>query len=664
MDNPKISCSAFGLSLIAKQIEGLVKILPQLIYVYDLKLRKIVFISDRITDILGYSKQDVEAMGNSIAPIMVHTNAAAFAKDTLERFDAMIFGEKYDFTLAFRHKNGEVRTLKYSASLLQQNDKGENTFVMLIGEDVTEQILRQEILEFRDLYNDDAERVFQYGSWEMTETSDYVKWTDGLFELLGIAKEQFPNNRVPRGFYYNFVPASERESLRAEVNSIIASRTPYHEITHPVISIDGQTKYVFLRMQIFVNNNVTVIMGSVVDNTHKIKAEKALNDQMLQLQRQHTQMEEAESIFKFGSWEFSINESNFRCSEGMFKLLELDSHLYPQSIVSLDFYTSFVHPEDIQAVRDYTLKVLAEQRPFYEIEHRVIDSTGLVKNVMLRARVQYDEGGGILRAIGVTADLTEIETYRRELERQVAALNRSNQELEQFAYVASHDLQEPLRKIKAFGERLEKKYKDVVGEEGKFFIDRMINASQRMNTLIDDLLTYSRASREIENRKEISLNDIVKNVIEDLEIKIQNESAQIIVGDLPVIEAQAVKMQQLFQNLIENALKFKKAEVSPIVKISAEKVKKVECLKALHLNPLLEYFQFTISDNGIGFDSKYAESIFAIFQRLHGRTEYEGTGLGLAICRKIVETHGGCITAKGEEGIGATFIFYLPTTKK
>lgn len=664
MDNSKLSCSAFGLSLIGKQIEGLVKILPQLIYVLDLEQRKLVFISDRITDILGYSKQDIEQMGNSLGPIMLHANKKDFAVDISKKFETVTIGENIEFTMAFRHKKGEARTLKNTASLLQQNQEGKNQYIMLIAEDITEQILREEILQFKQFHIQDSERVFQYGSWEMEEGSDFVKWTDGLFELLGVPKERFPDGKVPRGFYLSFVPLPERENVETEAYGKINTKTPYYEISHSIINTKGETKYVILRMHIFMTNNTTSVMGTVVDNTLNIKIEKERNDQMMQLQRQHTQMEEAEAIFKFGSWECNINESNFRWSEGLFNLLELDSSQYPQSIVPLDFYPNFVHPEDVQRVRDYTRQVLAEQKVFYEIEHRIIDSTGIIKNVMLRARVQYDPNGRMQRAVGVTADLTEIETYRRELERQVAALNRSNQELEQFAYVASHDLQEPLRKIKAFGERLEKKYKDVVGEEGGFFIDRMINAAQRMNTLIDDLLTYSRASRETETPKQIALNETVKNVIEDLEIKIQNENAQIVVGDLPMIEAQAVQMQQLFQNLIENALKFRKPELSPVVHITAEKVSKIDYQKIPQLKPSLEYYQFTISDNGIGFDSKYADQIFAIFQRLHGRTEYEGTGLGLAICRKIVDTHSGYIMAKGEEGVGATFIFYLPTTKK
>ncbi|WP_305952119.1 PAS domain-containing protein [Emticicia oligotrophica] len=662
MDNLKMS-SSFGLSLIGKKVESLVKILPQLIYVLDLEKKNLVFISDRITDILGYSKEEIVEMGNSLGPIMVHTNKAAFAVDISRQFNELKFGDNLEFMMAFLHKNGEVRTLKNTANLIEQNAEGKNHYVMLIAEDITEQIIREEILQFKQQYIQDSERAFQYGSWEMEAGSDYVSWTDGLFEILSIPKNRFPDGKVPYGYYLSFVPLEERETLEREVNTNINERKPYSEYAHTIIDAVGNTKYVILRMHLFVSKGTTIIMGTVIDNTLSFTAEKERNDYMIQLQRQHTQMEEAESIFKFGSWECNINESYFSWSEGLFKLLELDSQKYPSGRVGLDFYDNFVHPDDEVRIREYTRQVLVEKRPFYEIEHRIIDAKGTLKNILLRARIQYNENGRLLRAVGVTADLTEIETYRRELERQVVALNRSNQELEQFAYVASHDLQEPLRKIKAFGERLERKYKEIVGEEGSFFIERMINAAQRMNTLIDDLLTYSRASRGVETPKKIALNEVVKQVIDDLEIKIQNENAKIIVGDLPIVEAQQVQMQQLFQNLIDNALKFRKPNVSPVVQISVRKLSKTEILKLTQLKPTLEYYEFVISDNGIGFEPKYTEQIFAIFQRLHGRAEYAGTGLGLAICRKIVEAYQGYIMAKGEEGIGATFIFYLPTTK-
>jgi light-regulated signal transduction histidine kinase (bacteriophytochrome) len=224
-------------------------------------------------------------------------------------------------------------------------------------------------------------------------------------------------------------------------------------------------------------------------------------------------------------------------------------------------------------------------------------------------------------------------------------------------------LQEPLRKIIAFGERLAKKYKEQLGSEGQFFVDRMTGAAQRMHALIEDLLAYSRASRQTESYASVNLNEVVKNVLEDLEVKIQEKKASITIDDLPAVEAQSVQMHQLFLNLIENALKFTKPGTTPKIAIQVRKIVPYEAPTVGRINPKENYFEFIISDNGIGFEAEYAERIFTIFQRLHGRAEYAGTGLGLAICRKIVEAHHGFIEAQGKPGEGAKFIFYLLVTQ-
>ena len=207
---------------------------------------------------------------------------------------------------------------------------------------------------------------------------------------------------------------------------------------------------------------------------------------------------------------------------------------------------------------------------------------------------------------------------------------------------------------------MDKKYKEQLGTEGQFFVDRMTNAAYRMNGLIEDLLTYSRVSRQTESLTFISLEEVVKNVIEDLEVKIQDKNATISIDKLPTIEARPVQMHQLFLNLIENALKFTQPSVAPVVTVKARKANIQEIKGIMQINPHETYYRVSVSDNGIGFEPEYAERIFTIFQRLHGRSEYEGTGLGLAICRKIVESNHGYIEAHGKVGGGAEFIFYLP----
>ena len=263
-----------------------------------------------------------------------------------------------------------------------------------------------------------------------------------------------------------------------------------------------------------------------------------------------------------------------------------------------------------------------------------------------------------------------LESVNEELESKIAdrtqelsvyseELARSNRELEDFAFVASHDLQEPLRKIRAFGNRLESGYNDVIDERGRDYLARMLNAAERMSMLISDLLAFSRVSTRGKEFDEVDLGRAINSVIDDLEIAIDEKSAQINVSDMPIIRGDKSQLEQLFLNLISNALKFQTKGVTPIVSINAT-VALPEDVKDILISEEHEWIKITVSDNGIGFEQSFAEKIFAPFQRLHGRSEYKGTGIGLAVCRRIVERHNGQISATSKLGEGATFSIILP----
>ena len=255
----------------------------------------------------------------------------------------------------------------------------------------------------------------------------------------------------------------------------------------------------------------------------------------------------------------------------------------------------------------------------------------------------------------------ESRVKERTVELQVYAeeLSRSNRELEDFAFVASHDLQEPLRKIRAFGNRISTGYEDALDERGKDFLHRMLNAAERMSMLISDLLSFSRVTTRGKDFEDTDLNAVVATVLEDLEITIEEKQAEVNVDSLPVMKADASQMSQLFLNLLSNALKFTKSEQIPIITLRYEAIDE-EQAESLHLLPGLNWFKLTLEDNGIGFEQSFAEKIFAPFQRLHGRSEYKGTGIGLAVCRRIIERHNGNIKAFSEPGQGARFELYLP----
>jgi PAS domain S-box-containing protein len=266
-------------------------------------------------------------------------------------------------------------------------------------------------------------------------------------------------------------------------------------------------------------------------------------------------------------------------------------------------------------------------------------------------KTPINESDRVVGSVLVFKDITERKRVEETLTQRAAELTRSNAELEQFAFMASHDLQEPLRKIQAFGDRLKLKCDSAQAPETRDYLDRMQNAAARMRTLIDDLLAFSRVMRRSEPFVPVDLGRVTREVLGDLEVRIEKTGAKVEVGELPTIDADATQMRQLILNLLTNALKFQPPGGTPVVKIAAR------ALSAASGEPRCE---ISVRDNGIGFEEKYLDKIFAVFQRLHGRSEYEGTGVGLAVCRRIVDRHHGNITARSQLGQGATFLVTLP----
>ncbi len=245
---------------------------------------------------------------------------------------------------------------------------------------------------------------------------------------------------------------------------------------------------------------------------------------------------------------------------------------------------------------------------------------------------------------GIAIIALDVSEWVEEEKKIIRQLEQKNKELEQYAYVASHDLQEPLETISSFVGLMNIKYQDQLDDRGKKYLGFIVQATLRMKRLVTELLEYSRVGKK-ENFATINLNELLQSVVTDLKDLIEKNNARIEYSKLPALSANETELKQLFQNLISNAIKFRKKDTSPLIVISSEK--KESC------------WQFELKDNGIGIDKKFHERIFTIFQRLHNRSEYEGTGIGLALCKKIVEIHGGNIWVESEAGNGSTFYFTI-----
>jgi len=283
----------------------------------------------------------------------------------------------------------------------------------------------------------------------------------------------------------------------------------------------------------------------------------------------------------------------------------------------------------------------------------------------LSARTTISSDTGELGQLARSFDRMASALEQREQERQEAEsamreyateLERSNRELQDFANIASHDMQEPLRKVLTFSELLRQRYDEIIDERGRDYLVRMERSARRLHELINEMLALSRITTRAQPFEKVNLNEITQRVLSDLDFQIEESGARIEVSTLPSLEAEPTQMYQLIQNLVSNALKFRQADSQPVIKISASQTPAT----SQQVNGMVSLM---VSDNGIGFDEKYLDRIFQPFQRLHGSDEYEGTGMGLAICRKIIERHSGSITAHSKPGQGATFVVSLPATQ-
>ncbi|KQB42525.1 PAS domain-containing sensor histidine kinase [Flavobacterium aquidurense] len=444
--------------------------------------------------------------------------------------------------------------------------------------------------------------------------------------------------------YFEIVPEIEKQQIFEQALNVLKTGTAFHAIGKKVdLVIQGiMTEHYFNYSFIPLFDDQGKVYG--VLNTGADVTDFQLAKQEVQNSNERLKM--AIESSGIGSYEIDLATKKIKTSGNFNAICSIESEATSEDLIAK------LDPDDLPAREKAHEEAKTTGRISYEA--RIVNTDKSARWTKINGKIINDEDGNPKTIIGIIQDIHEQREFEEELKKQVSSrtdeLIRSNNDLMHFASVVSHDLREPVRKIKIFNTLLRNDIEDNVNEKSKKYLHKVSQSAQRMENIIEGILTYSTLDKTLQHIETIDLNEIIENIKIDLELIIKEKDAILVTCDLPEIEGAPILINQLFYNLLQNALKFSKADQPPrvIITCTAENIDGVDSLK------------ITIKDNGIGLDSEFAERIFTAFERLHSKSEYEGNGLGLALCRKIAKRHSGTITAAGEKDNGAEFIVTLP----
>jgi PAS domain S-box-containing protein len=463
-------------------------------------------------------------------------------------------------------------------------------------------------------------------------SNNRLTWSDEVYRIFGLQPQEFGASYEA---FLEAVHPQDRAAVDNAYSSSIREGRDSYEIEHRVVRRSSrEIRIVHEKCEHFRDQNGQVIrsIGMVHDITERKQAEGALRASE---ERFHSLADSMPQLVWTALPDGTVDYYNRRYQEYC-KFKQVERSAWEWAPV--------LHPDDVQPTVEAWQRSV-ETGETYQIEHRVQMSNGSYRWHLSRGVPTREESGQIIRWFGTATDIHDLKLAEEQLKVYAERLERSNRELEEFAFMASHDLQEPLRKIEMFGDMLLERA-TCLNDQERNYIDRMSSASGRMRNMVEGLLQLSRITTQGKPFISVDLSQLTSEVLHDLESQVRRTTGKVNVETLPTIEGDALQLRQLMQNLIGNALKYHQPGVPPEIRISAKQ--------------LPGKVQILVEDQGIGFAQEDSERIFQPFQRLVGRSQYDGSGMGLAICRRIVERHDGEIAAFSEPGHGTTVIVTLP----
>ncbi len=662
-----------------ERFRSLAQTLPQLVWITDAQGNQ-EFASNKWKEYSGVETDGEQGWREIVHPDDYDNINAAWLR-------SLNTGNIYSFNVRLKSKYGEYRwhAVKGEPVLDTENKiikwvgsftdiHAEKTFTKELEEQVIERtaaLTKNNIeLENRTIQLEEAQQLAHIGSWEWDVPTNEINWSDELFRIFGLTPHEF---KADYENYLKYIHADDREYVDAIVQQAFKDHQSY-TFFHKVVWPDGEVRILSATGKVITDDdgNVIKMSGTAQDVTAQKKYEEELK----------ISEERFFKIFDSNPIPMSLTEIKTNKIKYANNLFYNAFGYYKEEVIgNSSEELNLMSAKEYKRVIDLIFGYLHENRSLEEVQALPKEET---EALLLRLKqsgkmkdfeICYTRKNGeefpaivsfeVIRigteSYTVTSyqDITERKKSETLLKNQNDQLEKMNKELESFAYVSSHDLQEPLRKIQTFASRIKEKEENNLSDAGKDMFNRMQNAAKRMQTLIQDLLAYSRTNTTEHKLEATNLNEIIAEVKDDLQEELKEKHATIEANQLGEADIIPFQFKQLMHNLIINSLKFSRPNHPPLIQIKSEIVNGIK-FNNQKISPQNKYCRITVTDNGIGFEEQYSEKIFELFQRLHGRNEYNGTGIGLSIVKKIVQNHNGIITAKGEPNKGATFDIYIP----